>query len=281
VLNYVRAMRRGRDLLETLPVCLRLIREVHGELMKEVRGERERPGEFRRDQNWISGDRGRDITQARFVPPPPPQMHEALGALEGYLTQEQRDDGDPVLVQLALAHYQFETIHPFRDGNGRIGRLLLPLLLLSHRRIEAPVLYLSAYFERNRDAYQDLMLRVSQTGDWKSWVDFFLVGVRESAEEATRQAEGLLDLRTRYHRALQKGRSSALLIRLVDRLFQTPSITIGDAAALLGVTQQAASNNLRRLVAEGIVREVTGRSRRMVFVADEVMQFMYDTPPPR
>lgn len=278
VLNYVRAMYRGLELLKSLPVSLRLIREVHGVLLTGVRGERERPGEFRQSQSWIRGTRDDDISNARFVPPPPAEMTKALHDLESYMNREQTPGRDPLLVQFALIHYQFEAIHPFRDGNGRIGRLLIPLLLVSHRRLDGPFLYLSAFFERNRDRYMDLLLRVSQLGDWVSWIDFFLRGVYESASEANEQALGLLDLRQQYHRRVQKGRSSALLIRLIDELFQRPSITINQAAALLNVTGPAAANNVHRLVSEGILREVTGRKRNQVFVADEILSFMYDTP---
>jgi Fic family protein len=278
VLNYVRAMQAGLRMLEELPMCLRLIRGVHEVLMRGVRGGRERPGEFRRDQNWIGSRIDDDILNARYVPPPVPEMERALRDLESYLGREQTDDRDPLLVQLALVHYQFEAIHPFRDSNGRIGRLLIPLLLCSCDRLDAPLFYVSAYFERNRDLYMDHLLEVSRTGEWIPWIDFFLRGVRESAQEADHHALGLLELRQRYHRLFQKSRTSALLIRLVDRLFQTPSITINQAAGLLEVSHQAATNNIRRLESEGIVREITGRRRNQVFVADEILRFMGDAP---
>lgn len=276
VFNYMQAMIRGLELLQELPVCLRLIREVHKVLLTGVRGDQERPGEFRTHQNWVRGKLDDTIENARFVPPPVPEMTQALDEFERYLNQEPSPDHDPVLVQLALIHYQFETIHPFRDGNGRVGRLLIPLLLCSYGRLDSPILYLSAFFERNRDLYVDLLLHVSQTGEWLPWIDFFLRGVLESSEEAVRQATDLLALRQKYHRQFQTGRSSALLIRLIDRLFQTPSITIAAAADLLGVTQQAASNNIRKLQEAGILRETTGRRRGQIFLASEIMSFMYD-----
>lgn len=278
VLNYVEAMRRGLELLRELPVCLRLIREVHAALLRGVRGEREQPGEFRESQNHVRGRLSDSIHDARFVPPPPPEMRSALDAFERYLNEEPSSQSDPALVRLALIHYQFETIHPFRDGNGRIGRLLIPLLLIGCGHLEAPVLYLSAYFERHRDLYVDLLLAVSQTGDWAAWIDFFLEGVCVSAAEATQQATELLALRQRYHRTLQTARSSALLIRLIDRLFEVPSITIDAASRLLNVTPQAAAYNIKKLVGAGIVRESTGRRKGQVFVADEIMAFMYDRP---
>lgn len=278
VLNYMDAMRRGLALLRELPICLRLIREVHKVLLAGVRGDQERPGEFRTHQNWVRGPLDDTIGNARFVPPPVPEMNQTLTEFERYLGREASPDHDPVLIQLALIHYQFETIHPFRDGNGRVGRLLIPLLLCSYGRLEAPILYLSAFFERHRDLYVDLLLHVSQSGEWTPWLDFFLQGVLESSEEAIGQADGLLALRQSYHRQFQTGRSSALLIRLIDRLFEAPSITIGAAAELLGVSQQAASNNIRKLKDAGILRESTGRRRRQVFIASEIMSFMYDKP---
>ncbi|MDJ0786909.1 MAG: Fic family protein [Myxococcota bacterium] len=278
VLNYIDAMMRGLELLRELPVCLRLIRAVHRELLTGVRGDQERPGEFRTDQNWVRGKLDDTVLNARFVPPPPREMKQALEELERYLNREPSSDHDPVLVQLAVIHYQFETIHPFRDGNGRVGRLLIPLLLCSYGRLDAPILYLSAFFERSRDLYVDLLLHVSQTGEWTPWIDFFLRGVLESSEEAVQQATDLLALRQKYHRQFQTGRSSALLIRLIDRLFQAPSITIRSAADLLGVSQQAASNNIHKLVDAGILRETTGKSRGQVFLAREILAFMYDRP---
>jgi len=279
VLNYVGAMQHGLDLLRELPPCLRLIREVHRVLLQGVRGERERPGSFRDEQNWIRGPIDDEIVNARYVPPPVPEMEQALAELEQYLNRPPSHDHDPLLIQLALVHYQFEAIHPFRDGNGRVGRLLIPLLLCSHGRLDSPLLYLSAFFERNRDLYLDLLLSVSQSGDFTPWLNFFLKGVQESAAEATSQALGLLELRQQYQRSVQTVRSSALLVTLIDRLFQAPVITISTAADLLGVSPQAAANNIRKLEGEGILRETTGRRRNQVFLADGIMAFMRDHPP--
>lgn len=276
VLNYVRAMQHGLKRLESLPVSLRLIKELHGVLLSGVRGERQDPGAFRRTQNFIGGRPGDKIEDARFVPPPIPEMDRALSELETYLHDETIED--PFLIQLALIHYQFEAIHPFRDGNGRVGRLLIPLIMVAKERLDAPLLYLSAFFERNRQTYVDLLLRVSQTGDWIRWIDHFLEAVGESATEATGQATALLELRQRYHRRFQKDRSSARIIRLVDELFQTPSITIRKAAKVLSLTQQGAANNIHKLEAAGVLREVTGGKRNQVFVADEIVRFLYDAP---
>lgn len=280
VLNYVQAMMHGLSRLPALPICLRLIREVHEHLMSGVRGGRERPGEFRTDQNWIRSRIDDSIVNARFVPPPIPEMTKALADFESYLNPPEATEHDPTLVRLALIHYQFEAIHPFRDGNGRVGRLLIPLLLCSQGHLHSPILYLSAYFEKNRDLYVDLLLHVSQTGEWTPWLDFFLRGVLESAEEGTQQAIDLLALRQDYHRRFQTGHSSALLIRLIDRLFESPSTTITAAAELLGVSQQAASNNIKKLVQAGILTETTGRKKNQIFLAREIMNFMYDNPSP-
>jgi Fic family protein len=276
VLNYIRAMEHGVRRLQDLPVCLRLLREVHEVLLTGVRGDRERPGEFRTGQNWI-GRRGDSIHEARFVPPPVPEMLAALDDFERALNEP----GElPLLVRLALLHYQFEAIHPFRDGNGRVGRLLVALLLVSSGRLREPLLYLSAHFERHRDAYMDLLLRVSQTGDWTAWLDFCLRGVLESAREAVDQAEGLVALRERYHAMFLRARSSGLLQRLVDELFRTPAMSIGRAAGVLGVTPAAAAANVQKLVAAGILVEHTGRRRDRLFVAPDILAFMRDAPPP-
>jgi Fic family protein len=274
VLNYVRAMQHALGRLRDLPICLRLMKEIHRELLRGVRGEHERPGEFRTTQNWI-GRSSDPIHSARFVPPPVSEMMAALDDLEKFLNERSADL--PLLVKLALVHYQFEAIHPFRDGNGRIGRLLIPLLLVSEGRMRDPLLYLSSYFDRHRDRYMDLLLRVSQTGDWTAWIAFFLQGVVDSSHEAIGQAEGLLTLRERYRQQFQSARSSGLLQKLIDELFLAPSITIGRAMKLLQVTPAAASSNLRKLVGAGILREATGRRRDQVFIAPEIVAFMYDT----
>ena len=275
VANYTRAMKHGLELLDELPVCLRLIRETHRVLMAGVRGSKEKPGEFRSSQNYIRSKSQRGIQFARFIPPPVQEMKDALEAFEIYLNMKESTCNDPVLIRLALIHYQFETIHPFRDGNGRIGRLLLPLLLCNNGRLKVPVLYLSAFFERNRDDYVDLLLNVSKTGNWISWIDFFLDAVLESAEESISTAESLLELRQKYHRHFQKGKSSAKLIRLIDSLFQLPAITINQAADILGISHQAAASNLRKLEHSKILTESSGKSRNMLFIAEEILSFMY------
>jgi Fic family protein len=285
VLNYVRAMERGLSRLPKLPVSQRLIRELHEVLMHGVRGEHDRPGHFRDTQNWI-GRPNSPIQEARFVPPPPQEMRAALNDLEEYIhlephaeagrspTPDEDPDLSPLLVRLALIHYQFETIHPFRDGNGRVGRLLMPLLLVSHGRLREPLFYLSSYFERQRDRYYDLLLGVSQKGRWDEWVDFFLLGIEESARDAVVRVDELLALRDDWRRRFETARSSALLHKLIDRLFETPAIRIRDAEELLGVTTASASSNIKKLVAAGILSERTGRKRDQVFVAMQILRLI-------
>ena len=275
VLNYVRAMRYGLERIGELPLCLRLFRELHSKLLSGVRGAQERPGEFRRSQNWIGPYKGAPISEARFFFFSPDRMHEALEELEECLHAEARRE-IPLLIELALLHYQFETIHPFRDGNGRIGRLLIPLILCERNRLPSPLLYVSSFLDRHKEQYCDLMLKVSQTGDWLSWIRFFLTAVKTCCRESIEQARGLMELRDSYHQRLQTARSSALLIKLIDQLFSQPSTRIRAAAELLGVTPAAASNNIRKLVEAGILEKASSRKRNQVFVASEIRRFLRD-----
>lgn len=273
VMNYVHALEFA--LKQTaLPISLRLIRETHERLMHGVRGRDRTPGEFRRHQNYL-GPPGCALRDARFVPPPPPEMEQALHSLEKFL----HDPNDlPSLVRLGLIHYQFETIHPFGDGNGRIGRLLISLLLCVERLLPSPLLYLSAYFDREREAYYEHLLHVSTVGAWNEWIIFFLNGVREQAEDAVLRSSRLLKLRDGFHSDCQTARSSALLHKLVDRLFGQPFITIADAAKLLGVTHRAAQLNIEKLVTRGILKEVTGKQRNRLYLAAEVLRAVEESP---
>jgi Fic family protein len=268
VLNYMEALEHGFVRLKDLPVCVRFIKELHAILMRGVRGDEERPGEIRTVQNFIGSTR--DIREARFVPPPPSALDGCLSDLERSIHPE-ADSTLPPLVRLALIHYQFETIHPFHDGNGRVGRLLIPLILCAYERLDEPSLYLSPYFERKRSEYADLMLRVSMTGDFLAWVRFFLEAIGESAQAASARAQALVSLRRDYRTRLSSARSSALLLKLVDALFSLPAMTIRDAAKLLDVTPAAASANLRKLVDARILEEVTGRRREQRYLARELI----------
>jgi Fic family protein len=268
VANYVRAMEAALAPNRELPLSLRLIREMHRILMTGVRESHLTPGEFRRSQNWI-GPAGSKLNDAIIVPPPVADMHAALDALERYLYAE---SDLPVLVRLAMIHYQFEAIHPFLDGNGRIGRLLVSLLLCEWKVLPSPLLYLSAFFERHRQDYYRLLLAVSQKGQWESWVQFFLSGVLEQSLDAIQRAARLRALRDEYQAGLQQARSSALLLKLVDGLFHHPAITVPGAARQLKVTQRAASQNIGKLVRAGILTEATGRPRNRIFVADGIIR---------
>ena len=273
VFNYVKALEYGLECLNTLPVSLRLIREMHRLLMEGVRGEEMTRGEFRQRQNWI-GPPGCTLMEATFVPPPVAEMHEALDQFEKYL--HARSDLPP-LIRLALVHYQFEAIHPFLDGNGRIGRLMLTLLLCAEGFLPQPLLYLSAYFERRRQEYYDLLSAVSRTGAWGGWVNFFLEGVAEQSRDAIRRSSRLLDLWKSYRKTLQGVRASSLALQLVDGLFSFPATTIAKAAKRLDVTYPSAQLNVGKLVEHGILREGTGRRRNRVFIAREILRII-DAP---
>ncbi len=268
VANYVRALEFGLKRMQELPVSLRLIREMHAELMRGIRGEHLTPGDFRRSQNWI-GPPGSTLMDAVFVPPPLEEMKTALDAFEKYLHAESQL---PPLVRLALIHYQFEAIHPFLDGNGRIGRLLMTLLLCKEGILLQPLLYLSAYFEAQRREYYRLLLAVSQRGEWTAWIHFFLLGVSEQSQDSIARTEKLLELWMSYHKRLQKGPATAL--QLVDQLFSYPAITISQTAKRLGVTFPAAQKNIERLVGEGILKEVTGQRRYRVYIASDVVRIV-------
>ncbi len=270
VSNYVRALDHGLRRLDDLPVSLRLIREIHDKLMTGVRGEHLTPGEFRRSQNWI-GPPGCTLMDATYVPPPVHEMDAALGELEKYL---HTNSELPLLIRLALIHYQFEAIHPFLDGNGRMGRLLITLLLCHHKILTQPLLYLSAFFERNREDYYRLLLGVSQNGLWDEWVRYFLLGVEQQSKDAVKRAARLLEMRQEYRDNLQAARSSALLLQLIDDLFAHPVTTIKTAVASLGVTPRAARQNIDRLIANGILKEVSGRQRNQIFIAEEIISIL-------
>lgn len=264
--NYVLALEYGLERLATLPVSLRLIRELHERLMEGTRGEKLTPGEFRRSPNWI-GAPGSTLQTATYVPPPPEEMGEALSALETYLHTPSEM---PPLVRLGLVHYQFEAIHPFLDGNGRVGRLLMSLLLCGWGLLPQPLLYLSAYFEANRRAYYDGLLAVSQHGAWDAWLVYFLRGVETQAYEAVIRLKRLHDLREQWRDTFQKVQGAARLLTVVDLLFATPLLTIKQVANALNVKFPPAQRYLTRLEEAGLVREITGRARNRVYRADAI-----------
>jgi Fic family protein len=268
--NYVRAMEYGLKRLDTLPVSLRLLRELHARLMEGVRGEHATPGEFRRSQNWI-GRPGCTIQDAEFVPPPVPEMQEALDAFEKYLHAE---DTYPPLIRLAFIHYQFEAIHPFLDGNGRIGRLALTLLLVNWDLLPLPLLYLSAFFEKHRQDYYDLLLGVSQQGAWPQWVEFFLRGVAEQARDAGQRAKRLQDLQEEWWARLARNRSPGLLFRLADSLFETPILTIPQARRFLEISYPSAKATIEKLKTAGILEQAGESSAGKIYAAPDILKII-------
>jgi Fic family protein len=270
VANYVSALEHGLARLKDLPVSLRLIREMHERLMHGVRGDSMTPGEFRRSQNWI-GPPGCTLADAAFVPPPVAEMTQALSDFEKYLHEP---PVLPPLVRLALIHYQFEAIHPFLDGNGRIGRLLITLLLCVEGLLPQPLLYLSAFFERHRQEYYRLLMAVSQSGSWTPWIAYFLRGIAEQSSDAVKRANLLLSLRQRYREKMQSARSSALLLQMVDDLFSTPALDVSSSSKRLNVTPRAAQLNVDKLIKSGILKEATGRRRNRIFVAAEIIDII-------
>ncbi len=270
VLNYVRALEYGLERLNELPVSLRFIRETHARLIQDVRGNQATPGEFRRTQNWI-GAPGCTLNDATYVPPPVVEMNAALDAFEKYLHAQ---DELPPLVRLALIHYQFEAIHPFIDGNGRIGRLLISLLLVHWSLLPLPLLYLSAFFEKHRQEYYDLLMAVSARGAWYEWVSFFLRGVAEQARDAVVRAKQLQDLRMAWRDRLTQARASALLLRLADRLFESPIITIPQAQRYLEITYPSAQKNIQRLVDTKVLEPIDNATYGKTFVAREILEIV-------
>ena len=267
VANNVSAMEYALRRLDKLPVSLRLIRELQEKLLTEVKGQDRRPGEFRQTQNAI-GQQGRPAEEARYIPPPVDQMTQALSVLELFIHEP---SDFPYLVQLALVHYQFEAIHPFLDGNGRIGRLLLSLLLCEKGYLTQPMLYLSGFLEKHRDRYIDSLLSVSQSGDWAGWIDFFLQGVAEQSRDAVVRSGLLLKLRQQYRDKAQTARASALPLLLIDELFQVPALTISTARRRLDVTHVSAQRSVERLVDLGILEEITGQPRNRFYLAREIL----------
>jgi len=266
--NYRVALQHGLERLNELPLSLRFTRELHKLLMEGDRGKDTRPGEFRSEQNWI-GPPGSSIEEATFVPPAVPEMHEALDSWEHYLHVESEL---PLLIQCALLHYQFETIHPFVDGNGRVGRLLIPLYLAAKGLLPKPLLYLSAYFEANRRDYYELMFAVSQRGAWPEWIAFFLRGVAEQSRDAVARSQRMLQLRESYRERFLGMRASSLRLRLIDLLFERPVTTAFLVASQLEISQVSAGNVINDLLFHGIIREVTGQRRNRVFVAEELLR---------
>lgn len=263
VVNYVSAMNHGLSRLQELPVSVRLIREIHERLLQGVRGARLTPGELRRSQNWI-GPAGCTLREATFVPPPPHLVPEALGALENFL---HADSDLPQLIQIGLAHAQFETIHPFLDGNGRIGRLLITFLLCQREILLKPVLYLSHFFKQHRAEYYERLQAIRDHGGWEGWLEFFLRGVVSVSREATETARRILALREDHRARVTTGlgRAAGNGHKVLEHLYQRPIVAVGDVEALTGTSYTAANNLVSKLVKLGVLVEATGYRRNRLF----------------
>jgi len=273
LVNYVRAMNFGLERIATFPISLRLIREIHRELLRDGRGSKATPGEFRRSQNWI-GPSGGSLKQATFVPPPVAEMKQALHDFEGFL---HADSSYPTLIEVGLAHAQFETIHPFLDGNGRVGRLLNIFLLVHRRVLRQPLLYLSYFFKLHRTEYYDRLMAVRLAGDWEGWIRFFLRGVHQTAQEATETAERLFELRESHRSLVLENNLGQNGLKLLSNLFQRPLVNIKLVAMLLDSTFPTASRLVSAFEGLGILVEITGQKRSRMFRYEPYLDLFADT----
>lgn len=263
ILNYVHALNYGLARLEDLPLSLRLIREIHAKLMQGARGQHATPGEFRRSQNWI-GAAGATLQDATFVPPPPHELPRLMGDFEKFLHQEDRL---PLLIRLGLIHAHFETLHPFLDGNGRMGRLLITFMLCEREVLIKPALYLSHYLKRHRAEYYDRLQAVRTDGNWEAWLKFFLAGVAEVANEATETARNIVKMREDHRQKLidTLGKGAGNGLRFLESLYQRPIFDVATVASFLSVSNQAANNLTDKLESLGLVKEITGGKRNRIF----------------
>ena len=272
VRNYITALMRAVDMMKTLPICHRLIKDTHKELLSGLsshgRGGNKRPGEYKQDQNWIGG---RTPLNARFVPPPPAETQVAMDQMEAFIN---RDDPSTILplIEAAIVHYQFETIHPFADGNGRVGRILIPLLLMSRKLIGSPVFYPSASLEQRKDEYIDRMFAVSANGEWTEWLIFFLGICVETCASTVTVIDRLLELQNRYIEAAMKAYRSNNVILLINQLFSTPSVTTTSVMDLLGVTRRAARLTIGNLEDLGVLEKIDGPTNPEFFMAREILR---------
>jgi Fic family protein len=277
VSRYVAALDHGLARLRGgFPLSLRLIREIHEVLLSKGRGSNKQPGEFRQSQNWIGGTRP---GTAAFVPPPPEFVPECMGALELFLHEERADL--PLLIRAGLIHVQFETIHPFLDGNGRLGRLLITFLLCAAGALREPILYLSLYFKQHRSAYYDLLDRVRARGDWESWLEFFLTGVRDTAEQAATAARRILALFEEHHRKIEAlGRPAASVLRVFEHMQRNPIVAIPTTAESIGISAPTVAKSMEHMRHLGILHEITGRQRHRLFVYDAYLAILNEGTEP-
>ena len=269
VRNYIVAMEHGlARILEGFPISIRLFREMHERLLYGARGQHRRPGELRQSPVWLGGS---TLEDAVFVPPPPDEMNHALSDLERFLHETDL----PLLVQLAVAHYQFEVIHPFLDGNGRIGRLMIPLMLVLREALPQPLLYLSAFLEQHRSEYYDHLLFTSQKGDLMPWIAFFLRGVRQQSRDSEERTVRLVELQHQLrNELLDEGRPNSV-VRLAEQLFAVPLVTAPRVETAISVTRPTAQAAIDALVERGDLTEITGRSRGRVYEASAIFEAVY------
>jgi len=262
VVNYVKAMNYGLKRIEELPLSLRLIRELHAQLMCGVRGGEKTPGEFRNSQNWV-GPKGCTLMNARYIPPPLHEMMQSMGDLEKYMHSKLRY---PLLIECGLIHFQFETIHPFLDGNGRIGRLLITFFLCHKNILKKPLLYLSHYFKHNRAEYYDQLMKAREEGDFESWTKFFLKGIIVVAEEACRASRKIIAIKAQDKaRLCETHRETSNVVAFHDRLFNRPIVSISDIAMIMNTTFPTASSIGIKMVEAGILNEISGKERNRLF----------------
>ncbi len=269
VANYITALEYGLDKIKTSDIDFSLIKKMHGILLHKVRGQDKEPGKFREMQNWI-GRHGTPIEQARYVPPAPQALIKPLHDFVRY-TKETKI---PLLIQVALMHYHFEAVHPFRDGNGRIGRLLISLFLCKRKVLSQSLLYLSAYFEKNREEYYDKLLDVSKKSSYEDWIKFFLKGVKEQSDDALKRARKLVSLREQYHSKLREIGAVHNSSKVLDKLFENPFISISKIRKFLGVPFPTAKRAISVLIELGIVKEITGRRRNKIYCAKEILRIL-------
>lgn len=271
VVNYIKALNYGIERLDNFPMSLRLIKEIHSVLMKGARGGEKMPGEFKKSQNWI-GPAGVTLNDAGFVPPPPHEAEEAMGELEKYMHKKEKL---PILVDCALIHYQFETIHPFLDGNGRLGRLLITYYLYWKGALTRPLLYLSYFFKKRRQEYYDRLSLVRENGDYEQWVSFFLKGVIEISDSAIDTSKRILELQTNHRNLLwQKKISSTLAVGILEKLFYVPYVSVNDVAKDFSISFQAASTLVAQFERAGILKEITGRKRDKRYIYADYLNIL-------
>jgi len=277
VVNYINAMNYGLECLDGAAVSIRLIREIHRRLLQGVRGADRSPGELRERQNWI-GSHGCTVQEATFVPPPPDKVPQMMADMEQFL---HLDTELPLLIKIGLAHAQFETIHPFRDGNGRVGRLLITFLLCENRVLLKPVLYLSYFFRRHQRQYYEQLQSVRDAGTWEEWLAFFLRGVLEVSRQATDTARQVLALREGHRRAVTEnlGRVAGNGHRVLEHLYEHPIVSVGDVQDLIGMSYQAANDLVMRMADSGILNEMTGRARNRRYIYQSYTDLFHEAGP--